>query len=535
MINPTFDYINSEVQRSQDVTLLVGFWHIEDVQQVQPGVWMVQWKRTGGHFLTVAGVDPLNNRVALSDPDGDFAEHGYSGVIRPTGIDHNHDGDNDPSTVISFRGAAYNHAVHNTDTYASHDYYALLPSISPGGLLALVLDGDPLGYGSEMQSYHQGENNGPHESGEVQTNEVYQDKLNQLWPPGQAVAPTICQYYTEVEAAIVVSPIEACGPKPDGSACKDVVCPDQTQQCLPKKVRHYLPQIVFPLHGTDILSPTSGSFEIMDPTGMTQTYTITEGPPNMTVVNRQDPVMVGDHREIQTEMVQLDLVASGGGGGGGGGLAYVHLSGSQASTGRVVGAPTSIGDFPAESFFDVYVEIDIPDLGLAGLHNLSPIPLEDHAIHAVPPLGTYFATPTGWSGAELYTADGYPTGLRIAGVIHILPSIWQVVECECMDANACHIQLGDGAYCTGGCPQGYVCAELGITSPDGTYEEEWCQCLCLILGDMDHNYLVDGLDIERFVSCVIENGTDCGCGDFNHNGIVDLGDISDFVVSLLGP
>jgi hypothetical protein len=150
--NPTLAYINAEVQKSQDVTLLVGFWHIELVVPIGPGRWQVTWKRVGGHFLTVAGVDPLNNRVAFSDPDGDFAEHGFSGVVRPAGTDHNHDGDNNPATTIGFRNAIYNHAVHNGETYASHDYYTLKPSFSPGGQLALVLDGDPLGYGAEMQA-----------------------------------------------------------------------------------------------------------------------------------------------------------------------------------------------------------------------------------------------------------------------------------------------------------------------------------------------------------------------------------------------
>ncbi|HVP13872.1 MAG TPA: proprotein convertase P-domain-containing protein, partial [Phycisphaerae bacterium] len=172
MLRPSFDYINREVQKSQDVTLLVGFWHIIGVQQVAPDRWAVTWQRTGGHYLTVAGVDPLNNRVALSDPDGDFAEHGYSGVVRPAGTDHNHDGDNDPNSVKPFHNDpsdpnyAYDHAVHNNDTYASHDYYTLAPSISPGGALALVLDGNPLTYGELMHVYHEGENNGPYASGE---------------------------------------------------------------------------------------------------------------------------------------------------------------------------------------------------------------------------------------------------------------------------------------------------------------------------------------------------------------------------------
>jgi len=132
-------------------------------------------------------------------------------------------------------------------------------------------------------------------------------EISQLWadPNDPNAIPQWCQYYTEVEAAVVVSPLEDCGPQAGGLACKDVVCPVQTEQCLPKKVRHYPPQIVFPSHGIDMLSPTGGYFIMADPLGQTQTYMITDESPNLTVVNRQDPITVGDHREIETEMVQF--------------------------------------------------------------------------------------------------------------------------------------------------------------------------------------------------------------------------------------
>jgi len=82
---------------------------------------------------------------------------------------------------------------------------------------------------------------------------------------------------------------------------------------------------------------------------------------------------------------------------------------------------------------------------------------------------------------------------------------------------------------------GYWCSQLGVSSPDGTYDDLWCQCLCFLLGDMDHNYAVNGVDIQFFVDCAIYGGPDCGCGDFNGNGLVDMGDVSDFIVRLLMP
>jgi len=479
-IDPNFDYIVEEVQKSQDVTLLVGFWHIEvaTFHAGNPPWWSLVYRRVGGHYLTVAGVDPANDRVALSDPDGDFAEHGFPGVVRPAGTDHNHDGDNDPATTISFRDPNYAHAIHNTDTYASHDYYTLLKSISPGGKLTLVLNGSPLTYGDDMWAYHQGENTGPHDPNMWETKDVPDSDVRHLWAdPNMYAPPAFCQTYAEVEAAVIVSPFEACGPQVGGLGCKPVVCPDPTQQCLPKKVRHHIPQVVFPPGGTDHLSPTSGQVIMQTPTGDTQTYTITEGPPNMTTVVRQDPIDMGDHREFETEIVQLDLV--GGGGGGGGGAVYIRESPTRASTGRVVGAASTYTDYPAESFFDIYVEIDIPDLGALGLMNISPIPLSGHGIVAVPPLGATYNTPDPWSGVELYTQENYPTGYRIVGVTHILPPpppLWEVIECECIDPNYCHIELGDGAYCTGGCPPGYDCTRLGVTNPDGS-EDLWCDCL----------------------------------------------------------
>jgi hypothetical protein len=576
-LNPTFAYINAEVQKSQDVTLLVGFWHVEAVQPWgnPPNAWTVTWKRAGGHYLTVAGVDPLNSRVALSDPDGDFAEHGYTGVVRPAGTDHNHDGDNDPNTTISFRDAAYDHAVHNNDTYASHDYYALRLSISPGGQLALVLDGDPLAYGEQMHSYHEDENNGPFDPNVLIEKTITWGDLNQLWPiPNDPNAvPVVCQYYSEIEAAVVVSPFEECGPQVGGLACEPVVCPVQTEQCLPKKIRHHIPQVVFPPAGIDHLSPTSGYVVMQAPSGQTETYVIGEGPPNMTTVIRESPVDMGGYRVFDTEITQLDLVGS-----RREDDVQIRESPTLQSSGHVVGAVSATTDYPADSFFDLFVEIDIPDLGVYGLRNNAPIPLASYGIEAVPPLGAIYNTPSPWEGVELYTPGGDPTGYRIVGVTHVLPPAlpqWEVIECECIDPNYCHIQLGDGHSCVGGCPTGYDCTELGATNPDGSVDI-WCDCLptpvgaccqrngacavttqagcpapgvwhpewtsctpnpcpCLVLGDLNHSWTVDGVDIQGFVDCLLGSSTDCRCGDFNGNGVVDMGDMSDFIAVLLNP
>ena len=65
---PTFEYIEQEVERSQDVVLLLGYWIYNDITQ--------QWYREGGHYVTVAGVDSQDFKIAISDPVEDAFERG---------------------------------------------------------------------------------------------------------------------------------------------------------------------------------------------------------------------------------------------------------------------------------------------------------------------------------------------------------------------------------------------------------------------------------------------------------------------------
>ena len=72
VIAPTFEYIEEEVERSQDVILLLGFWHYDD---------LTGWCRTGGHYVTVAGVNSTGQMIAFSDP--------FLNVTNPAPLDHN--------------------------------------------------------------------------------------------------------------------------------------------------------------------------------------------------------------------------------------------------------------------------------------------------------------------------------------------------------------------------------------------------------------------------------------------------------------
>lgn len=116
-----FHYLEGEVERSQDVKLDLGFWHIL-VCDEQAG--QILWQRVGGHAVTVAGVDSQNLLFAISDPDNDAAETGGLGVIRPVPGGHPlHPNDT---------------SIHNIEANASHDIYTVWHSPSPGGKMGLL-------------------------------------------------------------------------------------------------------------------------------------------------------------------------------------------------------------------------------------------------------------------------------------------------------------------------------------------------------------------------------------------------------------
>jgi len=95
---PSFDFVRDEVLRSEDVLLLLGFW------EHQPE----GWRRLGGHWVTVAGVDCMGGRrIGISDPFIDSAEAGYPGVYLPT-TDHEY---------------PHSARVHDDAAYVSHDIY----------------------------------------------------------------------------------------------------------------------------------------------------------------------------------------------------------------------------------------------------------------------------------------------------------------------------------------------------------------------------------------------------------------------------
>ena len=55
---------------------------------------------------------------------------------------------------------------------------------------------------------------------------------------------------------------------------------------------------------------------------------------------------------------------------------------------------------------------------------------------------------------------------------------------------------------------------------------------CHLMGDMNDDGTVNGLDIQGFVDCLLGGGTNCVCGDFNSDSMVDLGDLPAFLSAL---
>jgi hypothetical protein len=116
---PEFRYIEQEVERCQDVVLSIGYWF-----------WTGStWYREDGHFVTVAGVDSQDLKVAISDPIRDAFENGLIAEGRIP-IPHPHIPPEPPYTT------------HNNAAYVSQDIYSVVPvpPVPPGlpGIWALA-------------------------------------------------------------------------------------------------------------------------------------------------------------------------------------------------------------------------------------------------------------------------------------------------------------------------------------------------------------------------------------------------------------
>ena len=119
--NPDFfNYIEGEVEKCQDVVLLLGF-YIPGTDQ-----------REGGHFVTVAGVNSTTMQLLISNPIRDDFEAGKTPGRSP--IPHTHMPPEPPYTT------------HNNASLVSHDAYNVSYSPSPSGYHWLLEGYFPPGY-----------------------------------------------------------------------------------------------------------------------------------------------------------------------------------------------------------------------------------------------------------------------------------------------------------------------------------------------------------------------------------------------------
>jgi len=121
---PSFYFVEEEVERCEDVVLVLGFWTNET------GTWMREYYPYdvgSGHVVTVAGVNSTALQIAISDPIQDNAEAGGLGRVLPPGIPHNH-----PPVPPD--------TTHNNASFVSHDVYNVA-GVPPG--FALVSYASP--------------------------------------------------------------------------------------------------------------------------------------------------------------------------------------------------------------------------------------------------------------------------------------------------------------------------------------------------------------------------------------------------------
>jgi len=117
---------------------------------------------------------------------------------------------------------------------------------------------------------------------------------------------------------------------------------------------------------------------------------------------------------IETELLQLDLAGSGADPVLGFFDVFVRLNPTRPSLGMIMGHIEPGGFFPADSFFDVFFEVEVRPQGQPTgrvLHNEQPARVEA-TINSIPPLEVEYSSRT---GTPLFNANGTPDGF----VLHI--------------------------------------------------------------------------------------------------------------------
>ncbi|HVP10962.1 MAG TPA: dockerin type I domain-containing protein [Phycisphaerae bacterium] len=98
------------------------------------------------------------------------------------------------------------------------------------------------------------------------------------------------------------------------------------------------------------------------------------------------------------------------------------------------------------------------------------------------------------------------------------------------DPNPCPQPSGSCCHADGTCTVTLQTACVGAWVMGGVCAPN--PCPCPLPGDLNADGVVNGLDIQGFVDCVLGSGSDCRCGDFNGDKVVDLNDLSGFFAVL---
>ncbi len=163
---PDFYWIEREIERCEDVILLLGFWQYYGPEE---------WLRVGGHYVTCAGVNSDSLMIAFSDPFYDMAEMGFPGRVL--------DG------ILIPHAAGHGPKDHNDAGNVSHDFYRVLhDELSPGGRWSI------LGY-------------------PIYDDVIYSTQFANCPPEYhlmQATYNSMMPVHTEIEYAVTISPIPEC-------------------------------------------------------------------------------------------------------------------------------------------------------------------------------------------------------------------------------------------------------------------------------------------------------------------------------------
>ncbi len=139
-----------------------------------------------------------------------------------------------------------------------------------------------------------------------------------------------------------------------------------------------------------------------------------------------DPPPYATGTDIQTELVQLELNADGGPTLG---SITIRERDDKASTGLIENVVTrENGDFlSGDSFFDVFVEIDVAGMGLTLNTGDSPFRLDAGTITELPPLSSDYLPPPSAEPLRLFNVD---TSEHVGWFCHTQHTPAEVVPCE---------------------------------------------------------------------------------------------------------